>query len=120
MLIAPSGVAPTDPQHYQNMEKTMVDANPEKYYGVDQYNNPFNAQAYELSLGPEIWKQTSGEVTHFIAGGSTGGTVSGTGRYLKSQNPDVQVLVADPDGSVFWDHIANKVPAEDVKVKKSW
>lgn len=59
-------------------------------------------------------------MTHFIAGGSTGGTVSGTGRYLKSHNPAVQVLVADPEGSVFWDHIANNVPAADVKVKKGW
>ena len=59
-------------------------------------------------------------MTHFIAGGITGVTVSGTGRYLKSQNDKVRVVMADPHGSVFWDHIVNEVPADDVKVSKSW
>ena len=120
VLISPSGVSPDDPEHYQNIENRLCEENPETYYGVDQYNNPFNAEAYEATLGPEIWKQTSGEVTHFIAGGSTGGTVSGTGRFLKSQNPDVRVLMADPRGSVFWDHVVNGVAAADVKVSKGW
>ena len=120
VLISPSGVSPDDPEHYQNIENRLCAENPELYYGVDQYNNPFNAEAYEATLGPEIWKQTAGEVTHFIAGGSTGGTVSGTGRFLKSQNPDVRVLMADPRGSVFWDHVVNGVAAEDVKVSNGW
>jgi glutamate decarboxylase len=120
VLISPSGVPPDHPEHYQNIENRLCEENPDLYYGVDQYNNPFNAEAYEATLGPEIWKQTSGEVTHFIAGGSTGGTVSGTGRYLKSQNADVRVLMADPRGSVFWDHVVNGVAAEDVKVSKGW
>lgn len=120
VMISPSGVSPDDPQHYQNIENRLCEENPETYYGVDQYNNPFNAEAYEATLGPEIWKQTSGEVTHFIAGGSTGGTVSGTGRYLKSQNENIRVLMADPRGSVFWDHVVNGVAAEDVKVAHGW
>ncbi|ACO61071.1 predicted protein, partial [Micromonas commoda] len=118
--VSPSGVAPDHPDHYQNIENRLVAENPATYYGVDQYNNPYNTEAYEVTLGPEIWHQTSGEVTHFIAGGSTGGTVSGTGRYLKSQNPQVRVVMADPHGSVFWDHIVNGVAADDVKVSKSW
>ena len=118
--VSPSGVAPDHPNHYQNIENRLVAENPGTYYGVDQYNNPYNTEAYEVTLGPEIWHQTSGEVTHFIAGGSTGGTVSGTGRYLKSQNDKVRVVMADPHGSVFWDHIVNEVPADDVKVSKSW
>ena len=118
--VSPSGVAPDHPDHYQNIENRLVAENPGTYYGVDQYNNPYNTEAYEVTLGPEIWHQTSGEVTHFIAGGSTGGTVSGTGRYLKSQNDKVRVVMADPHGSVFWDHIVNEVPADDVKVSKSW
>ena len=118
--VSPSGVAPDHPDHYQNIENRLVAENPGTYYGVDQYNNPYNMEAYEVTLGPEIWHQTSGEVTHFIAGGSTGGTVSGTGRYLKSQNDKVRVVMADPHGSVFWDHIVNEVPADDVKVSKSW
>ena len=118
--VSPSGVAPDHPDHYQNIENRLVAENPGTYYGVDQYNNPYNTEAYEVTLGPEIWHQTSGEVTHFIAGGSTDGTVSGTGRYLKSQNDKVRVVMADPHGSVFWDHIVNEVPADDVKVSKSW
>ena len=118
--VSPSGVAPDHPDHYQNIENRLVAENPTSYYGVDQYNNPYNTEAYEVTLGPEIWHQTSGAVTHFIAGGSTGGTVSGTGRYLKSQNPGVRVVMADPHGSVFWDHIVNGVAADDVKVSKSW
>jgi cysteine synthase len=77
---------------------------------VDQYNNPFNADAYYATLGPEIWKQSGGAVTHFVAGGSTGGTVSGTAKYLKEANPEVKAVMADPDGSVFWDHFVNGVP----------
>ena len=118
--VSPSGVAPDHPDHYQNIENRLVAENPATYYGVDQYNNPYNTEAYEVTLGPEIWHQTSGAVTHFVAGGSTGGTVSGTGRYLKSQNPEMRVVMADPHGSVFWDHIVNGVPADDVKVSKSW
>ena len=120
VIVSPSGVSPDDPEHYQNIENRLCEENPGVYYGVDQYNNPYNADAYEATLGPEIWRQSSGEVTHFVAGGSTGGTVSGTGRFLKSQNPDVKVVMADPRGSVFWDYFAKGVKAEDVKVSQGW
>ena len=60
-----------------------------------------NSEAYYQTLGPEIWEQTQGTVTHFVAGGSTGGTITGVGRYLKEQSPDVRVIMADPVGSVF-------------------
>jgi hypothetical protein len=70
---------------------------------VNQYENPDNPDAYYRTLGPEIWKQTKGRVTHFIAGGSTGGTVSGTGKYLKEASKDqVKVLMPDPVGSVMY------------------
>ena len=120
VIVSPSGVSPDDPQHYQNIENKLCEENPGTYYGVDQYNNPYNADAYEATLGPEIWRQSVGAVTHFIVGGSTGGTVSGTGRYLKQENPDVRIVLADPRGSVFWDHVVNGVAADDVKVSKSW
>ena len=120
VIVSPSGVAPDHPDHYQNIEDRLCAENPGTYYGVDQYNNPYNAEAYEATLGPEIWRQTSGDVTHFVAGGSTGGTVSGTGRYLKSENADVRVVMADPKGSVFWDHVVKGVSADDVCVSKSW
>ena len=72
------------------------------YFGVDQYENPDNPVAYYKTLGPEIWEQTAGRVTHFVAGGSTGGTVSGTGKYLKEVSGGaVKVLCPDPVGSVL-------------------
>jgi cysteine synthase len=68
---------------------------------VNQYNNLDNPGAHYQSTGPEIWAQTYGEVTNFVAAGSTGGTISGIGGFLKSQNPNVHVTLADPKGSIF-------------------
>ncbi|CEF98808.1 Tryptophan synthase beta subunit-like PLP-dependent enzymes superfamily [Ostreococcus tauri] len=118
VIVAESGVPADHPDHYQNIETTMCAQNP-NYYGVNQYDNPYNADAYEKTLGPEIWSQTKGAVTHFIAGGSTGGTITGTGRYLKSVDPTIKIMLADPKGSVLWDYFVNDVPEEDL-VAKSW
>eukprot|EP01104_Vermistella_antarctica_P002977 TRINITY_DN1314_c0_g1_i1.p1 TRINITY_DN1314_c0_g1~~TRINITY_DN1314_c0_g1_i1.p1 ORF type:complete len:307 (+),score=73.69 TRINITY_DN1314_c0_g1_i1:60-923(+) len=73
------------------------------YFDMDQYDNPLNREAYFLSMGPEIWTQTKGRVTHFVSGGSTGGHISGVSRYLKQMNPDVHVTLVDPCGSVLLD-----------------
>jgi cystathionine beta-synthase len=67
----------------------------------DQYSNPANPAEHERSTGPEIWRQTEGRVTHFVAGVGTGGTITGVGRALKARNPAVQIVAADPEGSVF-------------------
>ena len=76
--------------------KILAEA-PERYFKPDQYNNAANPQAHYETTGPEIWRQTAGNVTHFVAGIGTGGTIMGTGRYLKEQNRAVQIVAAEPD-----------------------
>src|SRR5271156_512586 len=77
--------------------RKLIDANPERYFKPDQYNNEANPLAHFETTGPEIWHQTGGAVTHFLAGIGTSGTVMGTGRYLKSRNPGVKVIAVEPD-----------------------
>jgi cysteine synthase B len=76
----------------------MATADPDRYYFADQYNNAANWQAHYEDTGPEIWSQTKGEVTHFIAGMGTTGTITGVGKYLKEQNPNVRVYAVQPNG----------------------
>lgn len=77
--------------------RQMYEADPERYFLPDQYNNPANSQAHYESTGPEIWRQTDGRVTHFVAGIGTTGTLMGTTRYLKEQRPDIQCYAAEPE-----------------------
>ena len=101
LLVTPEGVGVDDPQHYMNVPKTLIAKNPDLYFDIDQYDNLKNPQGHYKTLGPEIWEQTKGSVTHFCAGGSTGGTISGVGKYLKEQNPAVKAVLLDPVGSIF-------------------
>lgn len=96
----PTAVAPEDPRSYYSVSARLRDEIPGAWM-PSQYHNPANPAAHEATTGPEIWTQTAGRVTHFVAGAGTGGTISGVARYLKSQNPDVQVIAADPTGSVY-------------------
>ena len=75
----------------------MVEAEPARYYFADQYSNDANWEAHYLGTGPEIWSQTQGQITHFIAGMGTTGTITGTGRYLKEQDPDIKIIAVQPD-----------------------
>jgi cysteine synthase B len=77
--------------------RKLIHENPERYFKPDQYNNEANPLAHFETTGPEIWEQTGGRVTHFVAGVGTSGTVMGTGRYLKLRNPAIQVIAAEPD-----------------------
>lgn len=75
-----------------------------RYFNVNQYNNPYNPEAYYKTLGPEIWKDTDGKVTHFVMTGSTFGCISGTGKFLKQKNSKIKVVLADPIGSNIYDY----------------
>jgi cysteine synthase B len=77
--------------------REVLKRDPEKYFKPDQYFNPANPEAHYLTTGPEIWEQTQGSITHFVTGLGTGGTIMGTGRYLKERNPNVQVIGVEPD-----------------------
>jgi len=80
--------------------REVLAANPEKYYKPDQYFNPMNPLAHYETTGPEIYRQTNGAITHFVAGIGTGGTIMGTGRYLKEINPEIQVIAVEPDDAL--------------------
>ena len=79
--------------------EALVNAEPERYYYADQYSNPANWEAHYHTTGPEIWQQTSGRVTHFVAGLGTSGTMMGAGRYLKVMNPNIHLIAVQPDHS---------------------
>lgn len=100
VVVCPVAVAPEDPQSYYSTAERLVREIPGAYR-PNQYFNPVNPTAHFNTTGPEIWEQTDGKVTHFIAGAGTGGTLGGVGRYLKSKNPDIQIIAADPEGSVY-------------------
>ncbi len=78
--------------------RALVQEHPERYFYPDQYNNPANPRAHQESTGPEIWVQTGGQVTHFVAALGTSGTFMGTGRFLRAQNPNVRLIAVQPDG----------------------
>ncbi|WP_324721491.1 PLP-dependent cysteine synthase family protein [Salinimicrobium sp. HB62] len=100
VVVCPTDVAPDDPQSYYSTSKRLSEETPNSWY-VNQYDNLSNTKAHYESTGPEIWRQTDGKVTHFVVGVGTGGTISGVGKYLKEQNPNVKVWGVDTYGSVF-------------------
>ena len=100
VVVCPTDVEPTDPRSYYSVSKRLAEETPNSWY-VNQYDNPSNAKANYEQTGPEIWNQTQGEITHFIVGVGTGGTISGVGKYLKEQKPDVKIWGVDTYGSVF-------------------
>ena len=80
--------------------RKILEGDPEKYFKPDQYFNPMNPQAHYENTGPEIYRQTEGSITHFVAGIGTGGTIMGTGGYLKEVNPEIQVIAVEPDDAL--------------------
>jgi cystathionine beta-synthase len=99
VVVCPTAVAPEHPDSYYNVSDRL--SKQPGAWKPDQYSNPNNPRSHYESTGPEIWEQTDGRITHFVTGMGTGGTISGVGRYLKEKNPDLQVVGADPAGSVY-------------------
>ncbi|HOX21188.1 MAG TPA: pyridoxal-phosphate dependent enzyme [Gemmatimonadales bacterium] len=100
VVITPTAVPPDHPDNYVMKAKQIVKDTPGAVL-ANQFYNPVNPEAHYRTTGPEIWEQTGGRVTHFVAGAGTGGTVSGAGKYLKEKNPKVRVIAGDPVGSLY-------------------
>jgi cystathionine beta-synthase len=100
VVVCPTAVPPEHPDSYYSVADRLTRETPNAFR-PNQYYNQANPVEHERSTGPELWRQTAGRVTHFVAGVGTGGTITGVARYLKRQNPAVQVIAADPEGSVF-------------------
>ena len=100
VIVCPTNVAADDPRSYYSVAKQLSQEIPNSYW-CNQYDNLSNRQAHFETTGPEIWRQTEGQITHLVAGVGTGGTISGTGRYLKAQNPNIQIWGVDTYGSAL-------------------
>jgi cystathionine beta-synthase len=98
--LSPTAVGPEHPDSYYSVAKRIAGERPGAVL-MNQYHNPANPAAHYATTGPELWRQTAGKITHYVAGMGTGGTISGTAKYLKEQNPKVQVIGADPVGSIL-------------------
>ena len=98
--ICPANVPPEDPRSYYEVAKKIHKNTPNSVY-INQYFNELNIAAHYRTTGPEIWEQTGGKITHLVAASGTGGTISGTGKYLKEQNPEIKILGVDAKGSVL-------------------
>ncbi|MEY3701014.1 MAG: hypothetical protein RI891_306 [Gemmatimonadota bacterium] len=100
VIITPTAVPPEHPDSYTSMAKRIATETPNAVL-ANQFYNLTNPAAHYASTGPELWEQTEGRITHFVAGAGTGGTISGTGKYLKEKNPNIQIVGADPVGSIL-------------------
>lgn len=100
VIVCPTNVEPEDPNSYYSVAARLAEETENCYY-PNQYDNKSNLQAHYETTGPEIWEQTEGKITHYVAGMGTGGTISGVGKYLKEKNPNIKVIGIDSVGSVY-------------------
>ena len=100
VVVCPTNVEADDPRSYYSVSKKLADKTPNSWY-VNQYDNPSNPMGHYESTGPEIWDQTEGNVTHFVVGVGTGGTISGVGKFLKEKNNKIKIWGVDAYGSVL-------------------
>jgi cystathionine beta-synthase len=99
VVVCPVAVPPEDPSSYYKVAERLTEEL--HAFRPNQYANPNNPLAHEKTTGPELWQQTGGRITHFVAGAGTCGSITGTARYLRSMNPNIKIIAADPEGSVF-------------------
>ena len=100
VVVCPTAVAPDDPRSYYSIAKKIHAETPNSVY-PNQYDNQANPEVHYRTTGPEIWRDTDGKITHYFVATGTGGTISGTAKYLKEKNPDVKVIAIDPEGSIL-------------------
>ena len=103
VVVTPTNVPAESPESYYSVARRLAKEIPNAYY-PDQYNNPKNIEAHYHTTGPEIWEQTEGQIDLLVCGIGTGGTLSGAGRYLKENKPEIKIVAVDPEGSVFYDY----------------
>src|SRR5687768_10734926 len=118
VVITPTAVEPDSPESYYRVADRLTEEIPGAYQ-PNQYHNEKNPEAHYESTGPELWNQTDGRLTHLVISVGTGGTITGAGRYLKEKNPDIQIIGADPEGSIFSGGDARPYLVEGIG-KESW
>lgn len=118
VVVTPTNVEPDDPRSYYSVAQQIVEETPNSIL-ANQYHNPVNPLSHEEATGPEIWRQTAGQIDVFVCGMGTGGTITGVGRYLKKLNPKIQIVGVDPLGSVLYDYFytGKMPPANSYKVE---
>lgn len=113
VILTRSDVGKGHPEYYQDMAKRIAEDTPGAFF-INQFGNPANTLAHETGTGPEIWEQMEHNIDAVVAGVGSGGTVTGIGRFLKNMNPDVDVVLADPKGSILADAVNTGTPAKEV------
>ncbi len=102
VIITPTGMEPEDPLSHYSVAATIAQNTPNSFY-TNQYHNPDNLSVHYHVTGPEIWRQMEGDIDVIVGGAGTGGTLSGTAKFLKEKNPEIKILCADPVGSILYD-----------------
>ena len=120
VIVTPTAVAPDHPDNYVMMAKRIAEETPNAIL-ANQFYNQANPDAHFATTGPELWEQTEGKITHFVAAAGTGGTITGVGRYLKERNPNIKIIAGDPTGSIlaeYWrSHGEHKIEGSPYKVE---